>query len=503
MSSSALAVRPAYSSAPDYWKTLGDEVADLCALADFEPDPEQKLCLDQIFAVNKFGKSVAFEFCVVCSRQNLKTGLFKQAALGWLFITDQRLVIWSAHEFDTAEEAHRDMAALIEDTPFLNRRLKHVHNASNDKSIELKSGQRLKFKARTKTGGRGLSGDKIVLDEAFALKPDHMGALMPTLSVRPDPQIVYGSSAGLADSAVLRGIRDRGRLGSSARLAYNEWCAAPGGCEDERCEHAVGTLGCALDRIENWACSNPLLGRTRANGTGLTVEYVQAEREAMAAFPLEFARERLGWWDEPGAAEIFGPGKWEACAGVSPSGLKIGALAVAITEDLSRAAIVAAGTYGERVVVKPLQSGPRWDWVMPRALELYKTHKVPLVVDGNGPAKPLIPFFVADGIDVHVASGSEVLDAFAVTYRLVQDARLLHGRFEELDASLNGATTRSVGDRKTWARRQSSSDLSVVEAMTLAAWRVAGPLQEPPPPAPAPRLVPKATSVHPMQTAGF
>lgn len=503
MTPSLLAVEPAYSSAPDYWKTFGDEVADLCALADFEPDPEQKLCLDQIFAVNKLGKSVAFEFCVVCPRQNLKTGLFKQAALGWLFVTEQPLVIWSAHEFTTADEAHRDLAALIEDSPFLNRRLKHVHNSAQDKSIELKSGQRVKFKARTKTGGRGLSAPKVVLDEAFAVMPEHVGAIMPAMSVQPDPQILYGSSAGLANSAVLRGIRDRGRLGSSARLAYNEWCFPPGTCERERCEHAVGTPGCALDVVENLAKANPLLGRTRANGTGLTLEYVLAEREAMAAFPLEFGRERGGWWDEPGAAEIFGPGKWEACFGSRPPGLKLGAFAVAITEDLSRAAIVGAGTYGNRVVVRPLQHGPRWDWVMPRALEIFKTHKVPLVVDGNGPAKPLIPFFVADGIDVHVASHSEVLDAFAVTYRLVQDARLLHGHYEELNASLDGATTRSVGDRKTWARRQSSSDLSVIEAMTLAAWRVAGPLEAPPPPPPPPRLVPKSTPTHPMETAGF
>jgi hypothetical protein len=498
---SALAVKPAYSHCPDYAYTLGPEVADLNALANFAPDPEQEMGLDLIFACDHRDKSAFFEFCAVCSRQNLKTGLFKQATIGWLFLLKVRLIIWSAHEFTTADEAHRDLATLIEDCPALSRHLKHIHNSAQDKSIELKSGQRVKFKARTKTGGRGLSAPKVVLDEAFALKPEHMGALLPTLSVQPDPQILYGSSAGLADSAVLRGIRDRGRSGSSARLAYLEWAAPSGGCEQEKCDHVVGTPGCALDDVDNWAASNPLLGRTRANGTGLTVEYVQAERQALP--PLEFARERLGWWDEPGAAEVYGPGKWEACAGVMPPGLKMGALAVAITEDLSRAAIVAAGTYGDRVVVKPLQHGPRWDWVMPRALELYKTHKVPLVVDGNGPAKPLIPFFVADGIDVHVASSSESLDAFAVTYRLVQDARLLHGRFEELDSSLNGATTRSVGDRKTWARRQSSSDLSVVEAMTLAAWRVAGPLEEPPPPPPAPRLVPKAQSLHPMQTAGF
>lgn len=210
-----LAVKPAYSYCPDFAYTLGDEVADVCVMADFAPDPEQKLGLDMIFACDHHDKSVCFEFCAICSRQNLKTGLFKQASLGWLFVSKVRLIVWSAHEFETAAEAHRDMAALIEDSPVLSKRLKQIHNSSNDKSIELTTGQRLRFKARTKTGGRGLSAEKVVLDEAFALRPEHLGALMPTMSVQPDPQILYGSSAPLVDSEVLRGIMLRGR-GSAA-----------------------------------------------------------------------------------------------------------------------------------------------------------------------------------------------------------------------------------------------------------------------------------------------
>jgi hypothetical protein len=216
---SAVAVEPAYAYCPPYAYTLGDEVADVCALAYFAPDPEQKMGLDMIFACDHHDKSVCFEFCVICSRQNLKTGLFKQSALGWLFVTNVRLIVWSAHEFTTADEAHRDMATLIEDCPSLSRHVQHIHNSAQDKSIELKSGQRLKFKARTKTGGRGLSAQKVVLDEWFAGRPEHLGALMPTMSVQPDPQILYGSSAGHADSEVLRGVRDRGRRLATEQIA--------------------------------------------------------------------------------------------------------------------------------------------------------------------------------------------------------------------------------------------------------------------------------------------
>jgi hypothetical protein len=465
-------VEPAYRSEPAYWRSLGDEVADLAALADFPPDPEQKLGLDVLFAFGHDRKSVAFEFCVICSRQNLKTGLFKQATLGWLFLTEQRLVVWSAHEFNTAEEAHRDMAALIGDTPALSKRLKQVYSGAANKSIELKSGQRLIFKARTHTGGRGLSGDKVVLDESFALRPSHMGALLPTLSVRPDPQVVYGSSAGMAESDVLRGIRDRGRPNASPRLAYLEWCAPPGGCARDRCEHKVGTEGCALDRVENWQAANPLLGRTRPNGTGLTLEYVQAERDALP--PAEFARERLGWWDEPGAAEVFGAGKWDACAGDDPPGLTMGALGVAVSMDLSHAAIVAAAQ-GERTIVKPLQHGPGTSWTVGRLRELQDRHKVMVVVDERGPGAPLIPHLEAAGVKLHAATTSQVLDACAQFHGLVTTNRLHHANYPELNAAVNGATTRTVGDRWAWGRRTSTSDISPLEAATLAAWWVSRP----------------------------
>ena len=220
MNASGVLVEPAYRTDLDYAYTLGPEVSELATVAGFAPDPEQRLGLDLLFAMDNRDRSVAFEFAVVCARQNLKTGLFKQAVLGWLFLTEQNLVVWSAHEFDTAKEAFRDMAQLVEGCPDLDREVKRIYRGNGDESIELLSGQRLIFKARTKSGGRGLTGDKVVLDEAFALHADHMGALLPTLSVRPDPQVVYGSSAGLASSDVLRVIRDRGRAGRSPRLAY-------------------------------------------------------------------------------------------------------------------------------------------------------------------------------------------------------------------------------------------------------------------------------------------
>lgn len=478
-------VPPAFKSYPAYHKTYGPEVSELCALVGFAPDPEQQLGLDLLFGVDWSGRSVAFEFAVVCSRQNLKTGLFKQAALGWLFITDQRLVVWSAHEFNTAQEAHRDMAELIEGSPFLVKRLKQVYNGAADKSIELLSGQRLVFKARTHTGGRGLSGDKVVLDEAFALRPSHMGALLPTLSVRPDPQVVYGSSAGLAESDVLRGIRDRGRAGVSPRLAYVEWGSTRGSCERAAlCDHLQGTPGCALDVVENWRAANPLLGRTRANGTGLTVEYVRAERQALP--PLEFARERLGWWDEPdvGNAPPITVAAWKDLADSRssvPDDAPV-ALAAEIALDRRSGSIGVAGWRADGAAhVGLIGHQPGTDWLLPALLgyvERNTLHRLQrgkvscpaVVIDPTSPAGTLVDPLRKAGIEPVLMVTREAGVAAAGLQDAVADRTVFHRGQPAVEAALAGAVRRDLGDGG-WAfgrKRSAAGSVDITPLVVLA-----------------------------------
>lgn len=500
-------VEPAYWSGPDYFATLGSEVADLNEMVGFGPDPEQRLALDMLFAVDRHGKAAAVETCVICARQNLKTGFMKQAALGWLFLTEERLIVWSAHEFSTAVEAHRDLSQTIEGSSWLSRRVKQIYNSAADKSIELTTGARLIFKARTLTGTRGLSAPKLFLDEGFALKREHMGAIIPAQSAMANPQRVIGSSAGMAESEILRAMRDRGRSGQSVRQAYLEWCAARVPCERDGCDHELATPGCALDRPELWAAANPSLDRPRANGTGITTQTVLDERESLP--PEEFARERMGWWDEPGASEIFGPGKWEICgAEPRPTPSRLGAIGLAVDVELSRAAVVAAGlagAAGSRVAVRPLQHGAGVSWLVDRLKVLQREHGAVVVLDGRGPAAQLVPQLKAAGIRYHAATTAEVLDAFDVFYLTVTDGTLTHADYPELNSAVDGATTRTAGsggDRRTWGRRSSKSDITPLEAGTLATWWVCKPQSVAPPPLP-PQATPDAGEQHEFATAGF
>lgn len=476
---------PLYHEAPAYEHTFGPEVAAVCEQVGFGPDPEQRLILDDLFAVvpdpdaPEFMMSAAFETAVIAVRQTLKTGVMKQASIGWLFVTQEPVITWSAHEFTTARAALDDLAAIIDASPMLRKRMPAgphhgIFTGKNQERIVTRDGRMIKFKARTKTGSRGLTGDKIIMDEAFALVAAILGSLMPTLTAVPDPQILYGSSAGMSSSDVLREIRNRGRKpGGSPGLAYIEHAARFRPCASEDCQHVkpshpLHEAGCALDDEDLWWEAAPLLGRSRPNGTGLTLTKMRRFREAEP--PEEFSRERMGWWDDPGPADLFGAGKWEACAGRKPAGVRLSALALARSEDMAWSAIVGAGRFGDRVVVRPLIHGPGSDWVPVKARELQKRFGPRLVVDPKGPAKKLLPELRKGGVALYEAAGSDVVDAFDEFHGRVVGGDLLHGTYPELESSINGAATKYVGDRKTWGRRQSTSDISVLEAATLAAW---------------------------------
>jgi hypothetical protein len=462
VTASVTLVEPAFFTHPDFVDTLGPEVADLADMVGFAADPEQRLVLDAMFGLDRAGRRIAFEVAVIGARQNIKTGLFKIAALGEAFIAEVPLLVWSAHEFPTAQEAFRDLTELIESSPDLDREVKHIHRGNGDEAIELLNGCRIKFKARTKSGGRGLSGKRVVLDEAFALQATHMGALLPMLSAQDEPQVWYGSSAGLADSEVLRGIRDRGRVGSRS-MVYVEWCAPKDGCAESSCDHHVGATGCVLDDESRWQLANPQMGRR------IKVDTIRNERLALP--PEEFARERLGWWDEPGSLEhIFGAEKWARCAippmGEPPtSGIVLG---IAVSFDRAWASISAAVPLPGRELVGVIDRRRGTDWLIAETKRLQDKYRCRVGIDSRGPAADLIDPLTAAGVNLRLLSTGDVLDATAAFYDKVQTSVIAHMTHAELEDAVRGAQRRPVSDRWAIGRRSSSTDVSPLEGAIIA-----------------------------------
>lgn len=455
----------------------------MATLAGFAPDPEQRMLLDAAFAVDRHGKSAAFEVVVIAPRQNLKTGFFKQYALGQLFVRNERLVVWSAHEFATAQEALRDLETLIDGCDVLRRRVKRTNRDEVAKhgavpEIQLRSGARLIFKTRTAGGGRGLSGRKVILDEGYALQPGQAGALMPIMLAQPDPQVCIGSSACRPESAVLWDAVQRGRAGTDPRQVYAEWCAPPPAevCDmGTICDHARGTPGCACDKPDLLVPVHSAITRGR-----IQVKTLVDLRQSMP--PEEYGREVMGWHDAVEEGRTALPyGAWEARRGPDSEIRGKIRLGVAVAEDHSWAAICAAGDGTVATGhVEVIDYRPGTAWIVEQVKELQGRHDVAAVLLRKASAAgSLISDFESERIRFTAVTAEQYAQACGMFFNAVaehrdgEDApapRFAHLGQPELNTAVSAAKRRSSGDAFVWDQRKSDMDISPLEGVTVAYW---------------------------------
>jgi hypothetical protein len=212
--------------------SAGPEAIALAAEFGLYLDPWQQLVLTESLKENADGKWAAFEVGLMVSRQNGKGACLEAIELAALFLFGERLIIHSAHQFKTSKEAMRRLEFLLQGSG-----QKYKANRSHgEESLELlagpNKGARVMFQTRTKAGGLGLSGDRVILDEAMIVSSEAIQALMPTLSARPNPQILYTGSA--VDQRIhphceaFTGLRQRALSGEPGRLCYMEFGCEPG-----------------------------------------------------------------------------------------------------------------------------------------------------------------------------------------------------------------------------------------------------------------------------------
>lgn len=438
--------RPRVSSHPPYTASYGAEACDLAAAAGLVLDPWQQHVLDVALAHDPAGRHVSFEVGLIVSRQNGKGSILEARELWGLFLGAERLILHSAHEYKTAQEAFLRIKSLVDNTDALRKRVRAIRTANGEQGIELTNGNRLRFVARSKGSGRGFSGDCVILDEAYELNAEQMAALLPTLSSRPNPQLWYTSSAGMVSSVQLNAVRERGLTGADPALAYLEW-SAPRDAD--------------LDSREAWAQANPALGYR------ISETFIERERRAMP--DEEFARERLSVWSDARVESIIPADLWDALG--DPDSQLAGRVvfAVDVTPDRGSAAIGAAGTRSDALQHLELvdhRAGTRW--VATRLLELQQRWQpAAIVLDPGGPAGSLIPSLENAGVPLTLVTARQLGQACGAFYDDVTDKRIRHLKQAPLDAALLGAKQRALGDAWAFARKD-GTDISPLYAVTLA-----------------------------------
>ena len=278
---------PRVSCVPDGDRARADAAVGLAALAGVDLDGWQRFGL-QASLGRVGGRWSAFECVWIVPRQNGKSVALGIRALAGALLFGERLVIVSAHEWRTVVELFRAADDLLAGSP-LRRQVRRVRRAGGEEAIEFVNGNRVRFMNRSRESARGFSADCVIMDEAHTVTGEQMAALLPVMSARPDPQVVYACAGPGPQAWHLSRLRSRVLNGDHARLCWLEWSADPDGdVEDEGA----------------WLAANPAAAggrltaeRMREERLSLGFEGFKAERLACAPWPSEM----------DGAYRLFSP----------------------------------------------------------------------------------------------------------------------------------------------------------------------------------------------------
>ncbi|UVS81833.1 hypothetical protein [Actinokineospora sp. UTMC 2448] len=450
---------PRVRSVPAYLSSSGPEAIDLAAKAGLHLDPWQKTVLTDALGETDDHRWSAFEVCCFVPRQNGKGGVLEARVLAGLFLFGEKLILWSAHEVKTTDEAYLRIKQLIEENPSFHRRVKRYWQAHGEKGIELKSGARLRFVARTGRSGRGFSGDVIILDEAQELTASQIKAIFSTMSTRPNPQVWYTGTPPENPGAWIYGVKADGERGK-ARLAYFDW-----GLELDLADKDLLTR--MADR-DLWYQANPALG------IRITEQFCEDE---LSRLKDGFAPERLGVWlprvEDVKLWQVITEAAWSAVLDVQSTPLDPVAFSLDVSPDRDLGAIGLAARRDDglrHVEITDQRDGV--GWMLGRAVELHdRWNPVTFAVDEGGPAGSLIEPMRQAGLPVTTMSGREVAQAYGQFHDAVKNRTLRQRGQRELYDALAGAETRDIGDgMRAWGRRSSDVPLPALVTATNALW---------------------------------
>jgi len=468
--------------------TYGDEVAGIAEQLGRPLEGWQTIAVDAINSYGPGGRWHAMESGVVVGRQNGKSlGIGIPTVIADCVLwPDPDRVVWSTHRIDTYQEAFTLVKRLIDEHSWLSARVSQIVDNHQDSQVWWTNGSLLDFKVRSPGGGRGLGGRTVVIDEALFFPAGDAGALLPVLARRPNPRIIYLTSACKTTSALLGQLVARGRARNDPSLIWCEWCARGSlkepHCASSRCRHRLDESGCALDDPANHRAGNPAIDA----GT-MRADVIRAFRRALSADWREFAREHLGWHEDAGdaAADTIPVDAWDARADETSTIEGQRVISLDVAPEGTSAAIGGAGRRPDGDVHLALVDHLAGiGWVVDRVLQLLQRPDVAaVVVDEGSPAAELVPDLVAAGLTVRtkVNPTGEIVkmttrDAGAAAgmlrTRIAGDAPTAWHRGEQAaHDALRDAGRRKIGDGGWgFARATSEADITPIVAIAQALW---------------------------------
>lgn len=405
---------------------------------------------------------------LIVARQNGKGTILEVVELYALYVLGLPLILHTAHLGETSADHMARLWAAICSDPELEGQSKQVL-AKGYEAIVVQGGGEIRFRTRSKKGGRGGSPQMVVFDEALFLTSQQVSAILPSLSaqtMRDDrPLLIYASSAPIGESEMLHGLRGSILRGEVPQAFMAEWSV--------ELPDTGGDLPAAIRQVmadpESLWVANP--------GAGIRIDPEwcwTVERGSMT--PEAWCVERLGVvFTADGDSGIIPANSWEACRDMT-STVDHGRIALQVGPGGTWAAIGLAGERDDGSLhLEVVRHQPGTDWVV-EAAQAGVAEFGKVLVDEKGPTGGVLADLDKAGVEYEVMPFADITKACAEFQLDVKNCRVRHLNQPELNAAVAGVDIRPVGESWVFSARASSVDVCPLQAVVWAAHgaRVAG-----------------------------
>jgi hypothetical protein len=435
-----------------------------------------------------------FRFVVTTvARQSGKTMLMLVLALWHLYALDSPTVIGTAQDLANAEKAWAEAVEWAQSIEELEELIEKV-SLGHPKVMRLLSGCQYRVAAASRKGGRGFSGDLVLLDELREHQSwDSWSAVTNTMNARPRAQAWAFSNAGDSLSVVLRYLRAQAHRGlgwpdgdtdadiledvdeemaeylaeGEEVLGWFEWSADPDAKRTDRTA---------------WAQANPSMNHTDV------VENCVTERAIAAALrtnpPSQFEIEVLCRWMSMAEAGPFPEGSWRETfdndATPAPETPRMVCLAMSWNRSKCYIARAARDEDGNSLVgIAADRNGN--DWVIPWLIENRNSYSGIVIQSNGAPETSLVddvtnarlPDGTAANLPVIAWAGPDLGSATGIMFDRLEKRRLRHLAHPGLDAAATSASVK-VLSQGAWVidLAASPTDAAPLKAAIGAVWAV-------------------------------
>lgn len=380
-------------------------------------------------------------------RQVGKTYLVGGMVFALAIDTPGLTVIWTSHHARTAAEtflAMQGFAKRAKIQPYVEA----VYRGSGDEEIRFRNEARILFGARERGFGRGFAGvDILVCDEAQILTDKALDNMLATMNTSANalPLFMGTPPVPTDPSEAFRRMRADALAGESDDSVWIE-CGA-----DEECDPD--------DRVQ-WAKANP----SYPHRTPVT-SMLRLRRKLTLD---SWMREGLGVWDSDGPGVLPGWGRLYLADEPPPPT----AIGISASMDAAYGSIASADLWPDgRVNLSAVDRRPGTAWLVAEVKRIQDERSCAVVVDEKCPDGTLIGALQDARVDVTVMKLADLVEACSELVNRVREATVSHQHTTELDAAVEVADWRDVGDgRKVFGRKKSSGPIDMLEAAVAAMW---------------------------------